>query len=100
MKRIWLAWLVFGLCTAAMLVIMAWGSRKLVQLDANTIVPGHEPILHDKAYVLLVRDLLKSAVDLSAFRPRFAGADKDLEAEFDDMASNLIKVVFTEASLR
>jgi len=99
--------------------------QKLVLLDTDTIVPGHGPILHDKAYVLLVRDLLKSAVDqmntelrrtspamfrsldevkgavdLSAFRPRFAGADKDLETEFDDMAANLIKVVFTEASLR
>ena len=81
--------------------------------------------MRDKAYVLLLRDLFRSAVDqmnvrlgqtspamfqtvdnvkgavdLAAFRPRFAGADKDLAAEFDAMVSNLINVVFREASLR
>jgi len=99
--------------------------QNLTQLDADTIVPGHGPILHDKAYINLVRDLLKSAVDqvyaklrqsgpamfrsldevkgavdLTSFRPRFAGEDKDIAAEFDDMSANLVKVVFEEASLR
>jgi glyoxylase-like metal-dependent hydrolase (beta-lactamase superfamily II) len=37
--------------------------QNLAQLDADTIVPGHGPIMHDKAYVYLIRDLLKSAVD-------------------------------------
>ncbi len=99
--------------------------QNLAQLDADTIVPGHGPIMHDKAYVFLLRDLLKSAVDqmnakltqggpamfrtldevkgsvdLTAFRPRFAGNDKDLDAAFDDMTTNLVKVVFYEASLR
>lgn len=99
--------------------------QNLSQMDANTIVPGHGPVMHDKAHVLLIRDLLKSAVDqlntklsktrpamfqtldevkasvnLDAFRSRFAGTNKDLGAEFDDMAANLVKVAFQEASLR
>ncbi len=99
--------------------------QHLAQLDAETIVPGHGPVLHDKTYLFLMRDLLKSAVDqlntylkhtgpamfrtldevkgaidLTPFRPRFAGNDKDLAASFDDMAANLVKVVFEEASLR
>ncbi len=81
---------------------------KLVQLDAETFVPGHGPVMHDKAHILLVRDLFKSAVDqwnkklvqtgpgmfrtqeeakaavdLTPFRQRFAGDDKNLSDEFD-----------------
>ena len=99
--------------------------QNLSQLDAETIVPGHGPVLHDKTHIFLIRDLLrsavdqmnaklgetrpamfqtldglKSAVDLNPFRERFTGNDKDLNAEFDDMAANLTKVVFEEASLR
>jgi glyoxylase-like metal-dependent hydrolase (beta-lactamase superfamily II) len=36
---------------------------RLAGLDATSIVPGHGPIMHDKTYLLLIRDLLKSAVD-------------------------------------
>jgi glyoxylase-like metal-dependent hydrolase (beta-lactamase superfamily II) len=96
----------------------------VAQLDARTIVPGHGPVMHDKSHVLLIRDLLQSAVDqmntklgqtrpamfqtlddvkggvdLKPFRQRFAGTDAGLGAEFDDMAANLVKVVFEEASL-
>ena len=99
--------------------------QNLAQLDAQTIVPGHGPVLHDKAYVYLLRDLIKSAVDqmdakltqtapamfqsledvkgsidLSAFRQRFAGNDKDLGEAFDQTSARLIKLVFLEASLR
>ena len=99
--------------------------QNLAQLDADTIVPGHGPILHDKAYLYLVRDLLKSAVDqmneklrqtspamfqtldsvkggvdLTSFRQRFAGNDNDQGEAFYDAANNLVKVVFEEASLR
>ena len=91
----------------------------------STIVPGHGRILHDKAYIYLMRDLMKSAVDqmnealrktgpamfrtvdqvkggvdLSSFRQRFAGNDKDLSAAFDQDAEDLVKLVFREASLR
>lgn len=99
--------------------------QNLSQLDATIIVPGHGPIMHDKSYVYLLRDLMQSAVDqmntklqqtrpamaqslddvkgsvdLTPFRERFAGNDKDLAAQFDDMAGHLVRVVFLEASLR
>jgi glyoxylase-like metal-dependent hydrolase (beta-lactamase superfamily II) len=99
--------------------------QNLTQLDADTIVPGHGPILHDKTYVYLLRDLMQSAVDqmneklrqtapamfqtiddvkgsvdLSAFRERFVKNDKDLGAAFDDVAARLVKLVFDEARLR
>ena len=99
--------------------------QNMAQLDADTIVPGHGPILHDKAYLYLIRDLLQSAVDqmraklrqigpacdhslddvkgavdLTSFQQRFAGHDKNLAAEFDDEAAHLVKIVFAEASLR
>lgn len=99
--------------------------QNLGELDAGTIVPGHGPVLHDKSQIYLIRDLLKSAVeqmnvklaqtspamfqtledvkadvDLTQFRTRFAGSDKDLGEQFDDAAAHLVKVVFEEASLR
>jgi len=99
--------------------------EKLAQFDAETIVPGHGPVLHDKTYVYLIRDMLKSAVaqmteklrqtrpamfqtldevkgsvDLTPFRQRFAGNDKDLGEAFDECAASLVKATFQEASLR
>ena len=99
--------------------------QNLAQLDADAIVPGHGPILHDKTYIYLVRDLMKSAVDqmnehlrktspamfqtlddakgsvdLTPFRQRFAGTDKDLAELFDDRAAGLIRLVLLEASAR
>ena len=99
--------------------------QNLAQLDADTIVPGHGPVLHDKTYIYLLRDFMKSAVDqmdeklrqtapamfhtlddvkgsidLSAFRQRFAGNDKELGEAFDDVSARLVKIVFLEASLR
>jgi glyoxylase-like metal-dependent hydrolase (beta-lactamase superfamily II) len=99
--------------------------QRLAELEAETIVPGHGPILHDKTYIYLLRDLMQSAVeqmneklrqtapamfqtvddvkgsvDLTAFRQRFAGNDKELGAAFDDVAARLVKLVFEEARLR
>jgi glyoxylase-like metal-dependent hydrolase (beta-lactamase superfamily II) len=99
--------------------------QNLAQLDADTILPGHGPVMHDKTYLLLVRDFLKSAVDqvnakltksgpgmfqslddvraavdLKPFRQRFAGTDENLGARFDGMAASLVKIAFEEASLR
>ena len=98
---------------------------KMAELDADTIVPGHGPVLHGKAYLELVADLMKSSVeqmqsrirqighpgfhslnevkdfvDLKPFRQKFAGDDHDLEAEFDDMATHLVKITFSEAAQR
>jgi cyclase len=99
--------------------------HKMGELDATTIVPGHGPILHDKSYLYLVADLMQSAVeqvqarirqigfpgghtldevkgsvDLTPFREKLAGSDKDLQAQFDDMASHLVKITFSEAAQR
>jgi cyclase len=99
--------------------------QKMAQLDAAIIVPGHGPVLHDKAYLCLVTELLKSAVeqvrarirhighpgfhtleevrgsvDLTPFRLKFAGDDKDLQEQFDDMTGYLVKIAFNEAALR
>ena len=99
--------------------------QNLSQLDVVTIVPGHGPVLHDKTYVFLVRDLMRSAmdqmnaklaqtapamfltiddvkgsIDLTSFQQRFIGNDKDLIAAYNEMTANLVKVLFEEASLR
>ncbi len=95
----------------------------IAQLDIATIVPGHGEVLHDKSYLFLARDLLKStvdqvtaqlrqqtaiienppleevikAVDLTAFRKRFAGDDKDTAENFDDAAAALVRVAYYES---
>jgi len=99
--------------------------QNMAQLDAQTIVPGHGPILHDKSYLYLVAALLqgavdqvrarirqlgfpgahsmdevKGSVDLTPFRAKFAGDNKDLQAEFDDMTDHLVKITFNEAAQR
>ena len=45
-------------------------------------------------------DEVKGSVDLSAFRQKFVGSNKDLDAAFDEMTGNLVKVVFEEETLR
>jgi glyoxylase-like metal-dependent hydrolase (beta-lactamase superfamily II) len=99
--------------------------HRMGELDATTIVPGHGPILHDKTYLYLMADLMQSAVDqvrarisqlgfpggytldeikgsvdLTPFRAKFAGDDKDLQDQFDDMAKHLVKITFSEAAQR
>jgi glyoxylase-like metal-dependent hydrolase (beta-lactamase superfamily II) len=99
--------------------------RKMGLLDTEIIVPGHGPVQHDKAYLNLMTELLQSAVDqvrtrvrqighlggrtlddvkgavdLTPFRQKFAGNDKDLQTEFDAMAASLVKIAFTEAAQR
>ncbi len=99
--------------------------NRLAQLDATTMVPGHGPVLHDKTQLVLIRDVIQSAVDqmteklrqtgpamfqsldnvkggvdLTPFRKRFIGADSTLAPVFDDMAANLVKIVYEEETLR
>jgi cyclase len=99
--------------------------QKLSQLDADTIVPGHGPVLRNKSRILLYRDLLQSAVDqlnakliqtgpamsrtleevkgsidLSPFKQSFIGNDENLEPDWDDFTRGLIKTLFEEASLQ
>jgi hypothetical protein len=102
----------------------------MAHLDVPIFVPGHGPVLRNKAYLHLLADLLladlfqnivdqvrarirqighpgfhsrgdvQGSVDLAPFRPKFAGDDKDLAAQFDDMTTHLLKLVFNEAALR
>jgi glyoxylase-like metal-dependent hydrolase (beta-lactamase superfamily II) len=98
--------------------------ERLAQLDAQIIVPGHGEVMHDKTFLNLMHDLLESAVhqldakiaatipawaqsdsvaraiDLTPFRVRFAGNDAGLARRFDQMARELAKLVFKEATLR
>jgi glyoxylase-like metal-dependent hydrolase (beta-lactamase superfamily II) len=75
---------------------------KLAAIDTEVIVPGHGPVMHDKAYMLQVRELLDGVVaevkrvwkpgmsaddvrkvmDLSKQRDAFCHADKSLENSF------------------
>lgn len=96
----------------------------LAALDIKTIVPGHGAILDGKAYLLLCREFLQSAVDqvfarlreltktiekpsvadvakgvdLSSFRPRFVGHSPDSLDDFDQAAAALVKVVYNEST--
>ena len=43
---------------------------------------------------------MKEAVDLTPFKQRFAGSDKNMSDAFDSAAVDLVKLVFRESSLR
>jgi cyclase len=47
--------------------------EKIAQMDAETIVPGHGPVLHGKTYLNLVTDLMKSSVEQMQARIRQIG---------------------------
>jgi len=97
----------------------------LNQLDTDTIVTGHGPVLHDRARILLYHDLLETAVDqlnakliqsgpamsrtldevkgsidLSSFKQRFIGSNEELAPDWDQFTRGLIKTLFEEASLQ
>jgi glyoxylase-like metal-dependent hydrolase (beta-lactamase superfamily II) len=99
--------------------------ERLERFEATTIVTGHGAVLHDKTYLRLVIELLQSAlsqvrarigqlghpagytvdairgaVDLTPFRFRFAGDDKDRQEEFDDQMKRMVELIFKEESLR
>jgi cyclase len=77
---------------------------KLLAIDAETIVPGHGPVEHDKTYPRQVLELMKSVtaqaqagakagltleqtqakVDVSQMRPAFTHGDRKLERNFDE----------------
>jgi glyoxylase-like metal-dependent hydrolase (beta-lactamase superfamily II) len=79
-------------------------NRRLAALDANVIIPGHGKILRDREYLTLetqlieslvghVRDAVKrglslddtrKALDLTAFRQKMAGSDRQRSADFDN----------------
>ena len=92
--------------------------RKVAELDATTIVPGHGDVLHDKTYVYQTVDFLETVnrsvekavnngkkleetqefvskdIDVKAWRTRFAGNDKEDGDFFDETFSSLVKSAY------
>ena len=86
--------------------------RKLAQIDADVIIPGHGPAWHDKNFLNLEADLFESivnqvvkaeqqglvtvdeiqnAVDVESFRVRFTNDDKALNAKFHRYVNRMIE---------
>ncbi|MET0683605.1 MAG: MBL fold metallo-hydrolase [Casimicrobiaceae bacterium] len=97
--------------------------QAMALLDFATVVPGHGRVLAGKTYLYEVIDLLQTvvtatnaavsargsaataedvakAVDLSRFRSRMAGSDKDSQEFFDESMRSLIRIVFAEVKAR
>jgi len=92
---------------------------KLAAFDAETIVPGHGELMHDKKYIFQFRDLLKSvivqvqaqlrtnfevslddvkkAVNVKQQRDEILGADSADVGFFDYALDSLIGIVYHEA---
>jgi cyclase len=97
--------------------------QRMAELDAVTIVPGHGEVLHNKTFLFLVADLMKSVVaqvneqlrhndnatlddvrkviDLKSFRQRIAGDDRDTGDFFDySIGSSFVELAYHEAKQR
>ena len=96
--------------------------EKLAAFDAVTIVPGHGEILHDKTYILQLRDLFKSVVDqidvqlakdsemplddvkkgvdVHQFRDTILADDRDDVGFFNYAMDSLIGIAYHEARQR
>ena len=91
--------------------------RAMIALRPRLIVPGHGPLMRDTSYLALLVDYMESArsqvsaalaagavtpeqvaaaVDLSAFRARFAGSDAELGETFDAYAPSLVRKLTLE----
>ena len=98
--------------------IREWAAvlRRIEAMDADTIVPGHGPVMHDKVYLGLVAELMESIdgqvgaawrpgmaldelrehVDLAGFRARIAGDSGFIGANFDAMARSAVERAWQE----
>jgi len=86
--------------------------RKLAQIDADVIIPGHGPAWHDKNFLNLEADLfdsivnqvvkaeqqglvtvdeIQNAVDVESFRLRFTNDDKALNEKFHRYVNRMIE---------
>jgi cyclase len=96
----------------------------LAQIDAQTIVPGHGDVLHDKAYIHQVIDLLNAvnkevgkeindglsleevqqtlpkSFDVKTWRQKFAGSDQEDSDFFDQTFAGLIKASYNQIKAR
>ena len=95
---------------------------RLAALDAETIVPGHGEVLHDKKYVHQLRDLMasvvrqveaalaanpdvaldevKKKVDVAASRDAILGDDRRDAPFFDYAMGSLVELAYHEAKQR
>jgi len=92
--------------------------RRLAQLDADVIIPGHGPAFHDQEFLKLELALLETvtngvreelrkgaqtldevqqAVTAESLRTQFTHGDSDLEARFADRVKTLVKLAIREA---
>jgi cyclase len=93
--------------------------RKIIAMDTVAIVPGHGPVIKDKAYLVDMAELMESIdqqvkaayrpgmslddlrkkVDIAKFRARFSGDDKFIQANFDAMiGQSAIKRAWEQAN--
>jgi cyclase len=90
----------------------------LAALDASTIVPGHGPAQHDKAYLTLLLESLQSIrqqvqqalhqgltlketqklVNLDGIRLKFTHDDADLNASFEGNFTPIVRQMYNEAT--
>jgi glyoxylase-like metal-dependent hydrolase (beta-lactamase superfamily II) len=95
--------------------------RRLQGLDVQAIVPGHGDVMHDKAYLHAVLEMIETIVgqvnaaivrigslsarledvrpqiDVAEYRRRFAGDDPHNQEYFDESIEGLIKDAFYQA---
>ena len=92
--------------------------RMLAQFDADVIIPGHGPAWHDKGFLNLEADLAESivnqvneavenglvtieeiqkAVNVEPLRLKFTHDDKELNAEFSSVVSEMVQNAAREA---
>lgn len=91
--------------------------RRIESLDLAAIVPGHGPVMRDKAYLADVAELLEKAdaqvraayqpgaslddvkkhVDLAALRARWAGDDALRQASFDGVLGSVVARAYQQA---
>ena len=110
--------LVYPFPFATQSYIREWAAvlRRIEAMDADTIIPGHGPVMHDKAYLRLIAELMESIdarvgaawrpgitldelrkqVDLADFRARIAGDSAFVGANFDAMARSAVERAWQE----
>jgi glyoxylase-like metal-dependent hydrolase (beta-lactamase superfamily II) len=99
--------------------------RHLLELDVTAIIPGHGDVMHDKAYMQAVADLMATVitevnaaivrtgslssqladirkqlgtrVDIAKYRRQFAGDDPGSQEYFDECIEGLIKDAFYQS---
>ena len=95
----------------------------LSEIDAQTIIPGHGDVLHDKTYIAQVTAMVKAvnheaeklnegktpeevianlakAVDVKGWREQFAGADRNNGNFFDGSFEGLVKASVNQVRMR